>query len=155
MQDRFNAALRKTWDITKKVPGWTFRFSALLFRSVLTIIQRPSVAADWFTTVKIKAKRELQHMWDGFKLLGADVRYAMKTLARLTQGHTLSRRERLQLEKTAADVFRLVPFAVFIIVPFMEFLLPVALKLFPKMLPSQFESKLKKVRVPLRVKGLE
>lgn len=36
---------------------------------------------------------------------------------------------------------RLVPFAVFIIVPFMELLLPVALKLFPNMLPSTYESK--------------
>jgi LETM1-like protein len=43
-----------------------------------------------------------------------------------------------------ADVFRLVPFAVFVIVPFMEFLLPVALKLFPNMLPSTYEDKLKK-----------
>ena len=48
------------------------------------------------------------------------------------------------------DVFRLVPFSVFVIVPFMELLLPVALKLFPGMLPSTFttssqrEEKLKK-----------
>ena len=33
------------------------------------------------------------------------------------------------------------PFAVFLIVPFMELLLPVALKLFPNMLPSTFENK--------------
>lgn len=33
----------------------------------------------------------------------------------------------------------------FIIVPFMEFLLPVALKLFPNMLPSTFETQSKKV----------
>jgi hypothetical protein len=32
-----------------------------------------------------------------------------------------------------------VPFAVFVIVPFMEFLLPFALKLFPNMLPSTFQ----------------
>jgi LETM1 and EF-hand domain-containing protein 1 len=38
-----------------------------------------------------------------------------------------------------ADLLRLVPFLVFIIVPFMEFLLPVALKLFPNMLPSTFQ----------------
>ena len=48
------------------------------------------------------------------------------------------------------DLFRLVPFSVFVIVPFMELLLPVALKLFPGMLPSTFttssqrEEKLKK-----------
>ena len=41
---------------------------------------------------------------------------------------------------------RLIPFAVFIIVPFMEFLLPVALKLFPNMLPSTFEDKFAAVR---------
>lgn len=34
---------------------------------------------------------------------------------------------------------------VFIIVPFMELLLPVALKLFPSMLPSTYESKKDKV----------
>ena len=33
------------------------------------------------------------------------------------------------------------PFSVFIIVPFMELLLPVALKLFPGMLPSTFTTK--------------
>ncbi|CAO3607513.1 unnamed protein product [Mucor fragilis] len=36
---------------------------------------------------------------------------------------------------------RLVPFAFFLIVPFMELLLPVALKIFPNMLPSTYESK--------------
>jgi LETM1 and EF-hand domain-containing protein 1, mitochondrial len=38
-------------------------------------------------------------------------------------------------------LLRLIPFAVFVIVPFMELLLPVALKLFPNMLPSTFEDK--------------
>ena len=33
---------------------------------------------------------------------------------------------------------------VFVLVPFMELALPIALKLFPGMLPSQFEDKLKK-----------
>jgi hypothetical protein len=46
-----------------------------------------------------------------------------------------------QLKRTTQDLLRLVPFAVFIIVPFMELLLPVALKLFPNMLPSTFEDK--------------
>ncbi|XP_024911322.1 mitochondrial proton/calcium exchanger protein isoform X7 [Cynoglossus semilaevis] len=57
--------------------------------------------------------------------------------------------------RTCADVFRLVPFLVFIIVPFMEFLLPVVLKLFPNMLPSTFETQSKKeerLKKELRVK---
>ena len=36
------------------------------------------------------------------------------------------------------------PFAFFVIVPFMEFLLPFALRLFPGMLPSTYETKFKK-----------
>ena len=51
----------------------------------------------------------------------------------------------LQLVRTSADLFRLVPFSVFIIVPFMEFLLPVALKLFPGLLPSTFAEQDKEV----------
>lgn len=46
---------------------------------------------------------------------------------------------RMQLIRTTMDIFRLVPFAIFIIVPFMEFLLPIALKFFPNMLPSTFQ----------------
>lgn len=38
------------------------------------------------------------------------------------------------------------PFLVFIVVPFMEFLLPVVVKLFPNMLPSTFETQSIKVR---------
>lgn len=37
------------------------------------------------------------------------------------------------------DLGRLVPFSVFVIVPFAELLLPIALKLFPNMLPSTYE----------------
>ena len=46
-----------------------------------------------------------------------------------------------QLKRTTQDLLRLIPFAVFVVVPFMEVLLPVALKLFPNMLPSTFEDK--------------
>ncbi|KAL5583567.1 hypothetical protein UlMin_016009, partial [Ulmus minor] len=85
----------------------------------------------------------LQHYWLGFKLLWADVRICSRLLLKLADGKNLSRREKQQLTRTTADIFRLVPFAVFIIVPFMEFLLPVFLKLFPNMLPSTFQDKMK------------
>lgn len=52
----------------------------------------------------------------------------------------------IKLRRTTQDLLRLIPFAVFVIVPFMEFLLPVALKLFPNMLPSTFEDKFAAVR---------
>lgn len=65
-------------------------------------------------------------------------------MKQVTRGQTLTRRERKQLLNTAVDIFRIVPMAIFIIVPFMELLLPIALRLFPNMLPSTFEDKLKK-----------
>jgi LETM1 and EF-hand domain-containing protein 1 len=45
-----------------------------------------------------------------------------------------------QLQRTVQDLGRLVPFSMFVIVPFAELLLPVALKLFPNLLPSTYES---------------
>lgn len=44
-----------------------------------------------------------------------------------------------QLQRTVQDLGRLIPFLPFVIVPFAELLLPVALKLFPNMLPSTYE----------------
>ncbi|KAK0130702.1 Mitochondrial proton/calcium exchanger protein [Merluccius polli] len=98
---------------------------------------------------------EVKHYYHGFRLLWIDTTIAGRMLWRVLNGHTLSRRERRQFLRTCADVFRLLPFLVFIIVPFMEFLLPVALKLFPNMLPSTFETQSKKeerLKKELRVK---
>ena len=72
-----------------------------------------------------------------------EVKIASRLGFKLMGGLTLTRRERRQLTRTAADVFRLVPFAVFVLVPFMEIFLPVALKIFPNMLPSTFRDELK------------
>ncbi|XP_043918230.1 mitochondrial proton/calcium exchanger protein [Protopterus annectens] len=87
---------------------------------------------------------EMKHYYHGFRLLWTDTTIAARTLWQILNGHKLSRRERRQFLRICADVFRLVPFLVFVIVPFMEFLLPVAIKLFPNMLPSTFETKSKK-----------
>ncbi|XP_060781684.1 mitochondrial proton/calcium exchanger protein isoform X1 [Neoarius graeffei] len=98
---------------------------------------------------------EVKHYYHGFRLLWIDTTITGRMLWRVLNGHTLSRRERRQFLRTCADLFRLLPFLVFIAVPFMEFLLPVALKLFPNMLPSTFETKSKKeerLKKELRVK---
>ncbi|TVU15393.1 hypothetical protein EJB05_38912 [Eragrostis curvula] len=106
--------------------------------------------ADW--AAKLKHWKDefistLQHYWLGTKLLWADVRISSRLLVKLAGGKNLTRRERQQLTRTTADIFRLVPVAVFIIIPFMEFLLPVFLKLFPNMLPSTFQDKMKEEEV--------
>ncbi|CAI9584690.1 unnamed protein product [Staurois parvus] len=98
---------------------------------------------------------ELKHYYHGFRLLWIDTTIAARMMWEILNGAILSRRERRQFLRICADLFRLVPFLVFIIVPFMEFLLPVALKLFPNMLPSTFETTSKKddrLKKELRVK---
>lgn len=83
---------------------------------------------------------EIVHYYHGFRLLFIDMNVARKLVGKLLHGKSLTRREHRLLIRTTSDTFRLVPFSVFIIVPFMEFLLPVFIKLFPGMLPSTFET---------------
>ncbi|TYH03830.1 hypothetical protein ES288_A09G249800v1 [Gossypium darwinii] len=102
-------------------------------------------AVEGLSTAKAKAKAKrlqdskkgaksvLQRVWATILGIGP----ALRAVA------SMSRMERQQLTRTSADIFRLVPFSVFIIVPFMEFLLPFFLKLFPNMLPSTFQDKMK------------
>ncbi|KZT52058.1 LETM1-domain-containing protein [Calocera cornea HHB12733] len=100
-------------------------------------------------------KHEASHYWTGTKLLGKEIRISARLARKVLGGTKLTRREHRQLKRTTNDLLRLIPFSVFVVVPFMEFLLPVALKLFPNMLPSTFEDKFaadEKARKLLRVR---
>ncbi|KAL7419309.1 LETM1 domain-containing protein ylh47 [Cryptotrichosporon argae] len=101
-------------------------------------------AGSLFSRAWATVKKEADHYWSGTKLLGQEVKISWKLQKKVLKGGILTRRERRQLRRTTTDLLRLVPFAVFVVVPFMEFLLPVALKLFPNMLPSTFEGQLAK-----------
>lgn len=90
-------------------------------------------------TLGQKIKRELHHYWDGTKLLATEVKISTRLALKMAAGYELSRRENRQLQRTVKDLGRLVPFSVFVIVPFAEILLPVALKVFPNLLPSTYE----------------
>ncbi|GMM38606.1 Ylh47 protein [Saccharomycopsis crataegensis] len=87
-----------------------------------------------------KVKHEAKHYWDGTKLLGLEIKISSRLLIKLLTGYELTRREFNQLKRTTSDLVRVVPFAMFVIIPFAELLLPIALKLFPNMLPSTYES---------------
>uniref|UniRef100_A0A8R1E0E8 Mitochondrial proton/calcium exchanger protein n=1 Tax=Caenorhabditis japonica TaxID=281687 RepID=A0A8R1E0E8_CAEJA len=89
--------------------------------------------------LKDRIIHELKHYYHGFRLLALETRVSAKYLWRVLRGATLTRRERQQLVRTVSDLFRLVPFSFFIIVPFMELALPIFIKLFPGMLPSTFQ----------------
>ena len=90
-------------------------------------------------TIWQKVKKEARHYWDGTKLLAVEVRISWRLALKMAAGYELTRRENRQLQRTVKDLGRLVPFSVFIIVPLGEALLPLALRLFPNMLPSTFE----------------
>lgn len=106
-------------------------------------------------SLKQKVIDEILHYYHGFRLLGIDVKISAGLVWRILQGKSLTRREHRLLTRTVGDLFRLVPFSVFIIVPFMEILLPVFIKLFPGMLPSTFQTaseKEDKIKQNLKVK---
>lgn len=88
-----------------------------------------------------RVKEEALHYWQGTKLLGAEIKVSSRLLVKLLKGPKLSRRELRQLRRTTGDLMRLVPFVIIVIIPFLEFALPILLRFFPNLLPSTFESK--------------
>ena len=93
-----------------------------------------------------RIKVEAQHYWDGTKLLGYEIRVLTKLLMKYVAGYALTRRELNQLQRTLVDVLKLLPFAMFVLIPFAELLLPVALKVFPNLLPLTYELKLDRLK---------
>ena len=83
---------------------------------------------------------EVKHYYHGFRLLVLDTRIAWGTLWKIVRGKTVNRRERNQFRRAVADIFRLLPFSVFIVIPFAEIALPFVVKFFPGILPSTFET---------------
>jgi hypothetical protein len=86
-------------------------------------------------------KETATHYYHGSKLLAADTRIAARLLRKLFFGRTLTRREHNLLVRVCADIVRLVPLSFFVIVPVAEVLLPLAITLFPNLLPSTFEER--------------
>ena len=120
------------------------RFLLNLTSTLIDLVQHPSHLLPLLAGFWSSVKSTSHHYWTGTKLLAADVRTAYRLARKTTRGHTLTRRERRQLQRTTTDLIRLVPFSIFVVVPFMELLLPLALKLFPSLLPSTFQDAHKK-----------
>ncbi|CAH0587092.1 unnamed protein product [Chrysodeixis includens] len=91
-------------------------------------------------SLKERFMDECRHYYHGFRLFFIEIRISTSLLFKILKGGTLTRREHKLLVTTIGDLFRIVPFIVFIVVPFLEFTLPIFIKLFPNMLPSTFES---------------
>jgi len=119
-------------------------FSKLATMYATQFLRNPLVVKKWTVMGWQAAKDMAHHTYAGFKLLGVEIRTSWNLVRKRLGGHQLTRRERRQLVRTTADLARVVPFTFFIIVPFMEFLLPFALRIFPNMLPSTFQDQFKK-----------
>ncbi|CAB3397772.1 unnamed protein product [Caenorhabditis bovis] len=105
----------------------------------LSLMKSQTNVVETKPPLKDRIIHELKHYYHGFRLLALETRVSAKYLWRVLRGATLTRRERQQLVRTVSDLFRLVPFSFFIIVPFMELALPIFIKLFPNLLPSTFQ----------------
>ncbi|XP_071167705.1 mitochondrial proton/calcium exchanger protein-like [Mytilus edulis] len=96
-------------------------------------------------------KKHGKYYLDGFVLFFKELRIAVSYLWKsIVKGETLTRRELKQLTRTTADVFRMIPYLILIIIPFFEFLIPFYLKFFPNALPSTFGRDEKKPDVLLK-----
>lgn len=138
---RLMDALSATFKVTIGVLGWVVSVPGKVWS--LRKWSRDDWTG-WWAGVKKTVKEEAHHYWVGFKLLAFDVRVASGLAFKAVKGNQLTRRERRQLTRTTADMFRLVPMIIILLIPFLELALPLLLKLFPNMLPSTFEDKLKK-----------
>ena len=130
--DLLISAARTVVTFLMKLPGNIFFYAT-----------HPKELSEGYCRLRDIAKHEAHHYWVGTKLLWADIQTARKLLGKTLEGSSLTRRERKQLLRTVSDLFRLIPFSMFVIIPFMEFALPFALRIFPNMLPSTYQDSLK------------
>lgn len=139
MDEQIPKVSEQAVSLIKRAPQLTVDGVKAVAHALSLVVSDPARVKAWLAHIKEKVNTELKHYWLGTKLLYADVTTSTRIIRRLLRGNALSRRERKQLQRTVADLLRLVPFAFFVIVPFMELLLPVALKIFPNMLPSTYK----------------
>ncbi len=121
----------------------TFRGIVTLGKGSWEFIKNPRLAVTWTKSIWQHTVEMFKDYLLGTKLLWKDIKTAKSILKSMLRGNGLTRRERKQLLRTSTDIIRMIPLAIFLVVPFLELLLPFALKLYPNLLPSTFQSTLK------------
>jgi len=144
-------AVRATGNVVVQTPGVLWYY-----------FRHPAELRAEYQRMKQMVQDEAHHYWVGTKvrivwnvsfrrwltffrlqLLFADVRTARTLIYKTLTGSSLTRRERKQLLRTVSDLFRVVPFSMFIIIPLGELALPFVLRIFPNLLPSTYQDSLK------------
>jgi len=119
--------LKALWSVSRKTG-----------QMVLALVRDPKVVHVWWQDIKEGTAHMIKWTATGFRLFGANIRISKRLALRSAQGHGLTLRERKLLVRTTGDIFKIIPFSFFIIIPFAELLLPVFIRIFPNMLPSTF-----------------
>ena len=80
----------------------------------------------------------LKHTWDGLKATRSDLVYVFERKFGRRASVAPSFHDRMRMRAASSDLFKFIPFSVFIVVPFAEALIPVYLYLIPNAAPSHF-----------------
>lgn len=91
-------------------------------------------------------KHGLKHAWieikkigHGFRTLKEDLSFSIKK-TKDNEYSSYDHETRVRIRQTWSDLFKFIPFSVFIVIPGLELLLPAWLLIFPNSIPSQFQS---------------
>lgn len=133
--------LRATPQLLMDVTTQCTSIMVKLGKAVAAFIARPSLLLEWCNDTIDHIIRGIHWARRGFKIFGANLKVSVLLLKKKMKGQPLSFREHKLLVRTTSDLFKLIPFSFFIVVPFAELLLPIALWLFPGMLPSTFSER--------------
>lgn len=87
-----------------------------------------------------KVSHALKHMAQSFKLFALNCAMAYRITRRIFKGEEVSVIDRNRLKRAIADIFLMVPFSVFVIIPGAEIFIPFYIKKFPSAMPSTFET---------------
>ncbi|CAD2101927.1 hypothetical protein YYG_04094 [Plasmodium vinckei petteri] len=104
------------------------------------IIFQPSIIKMHYDNLRKNIKHTVDWVKTGILLFLTNMKISKNLIIKRLKGHRLSYSEYKLLIRTINDMFKLIPFSFFVIVPFAEFLLPVVLKIYPNLLPSTFKN---------------
>ncbi|KAA8498001.1 LETM1 and EF-hand domain-containing protein anon-60Da, mitochondrial [Porphyridium purpureum] len=98
----------------------------------------------WSETVT-KGREGVEFYWRGFRLIGGDLRYAVRLVRKAILGTTLSPREVRTLRRTGRDVLTLIPFTIILIIPLSPIghvlVFSFLQRFFPDFFPSTFSER--------------
>merc|ERR1711865_604121 len=129
----------KAQGFVSSIPSYLSRARVFTIECAGDVADDPKILAVWTVAGWKFVKGFLHHLWVGTKLLAKNTQIATRLVRRVGEGKQLSRSQQRLLMRTSTDLLRLIPFSFFILIPFMEIFLPVALKVFPNMIPSTFQ----------------